>query len=73
MSIKKILLNLETKLSRLETANEKLADAYDQSDDVEAAEQFQSVLDEESEFTDGIIVKISQLKILKGEVERKQN
>lgn len=43
--IGKVLLNLETKLGRLEAINEKLVDAYDQGNDPEAAEQFQAVLD----------------------------
>jgi len=38
--IGKVLLNLETKLTRLETTNEKLAEAYEQAKDTEAAEQF---------------------------------
>ena len=72
MSIGKSLLNLETKLSRLEIANEKLADAYDHNEDPVPAEQFQAVLDKDSELTDGIIDKISQLKILKEELKRKR-
>ena len=65
-------MNLKKKLSRLEIANEKLAEAYGQSEDAVAAEQFQTVLDEDSELVDGIIDKISQLKILKEELERKR-
>ena len=61
-------MNLETKLARLEAANDKLADAYE----TDAAEQLQGMLNEESEFTDGIIGKISQLKLLKETVERKR-
>ena len=38
MSVGKITLNLEKKLSRLEIANEKLAEAYGQSEDAVAAE-----------------------------------
>ena len=71
MSVGKITLNLEKKLSRLEIASEKLAEAYGQSEDAVAAEQFQTILDEDSELVDGIIDKISQLKILKEELERK--
>ena len=33
---------------------------------------FQTVLDEEAEFIDGILTKISELKIIKVEVERKR-
>ena len=38
--IGKVLLNLETKVAKLETTNEKLADVYEQAEDTEAAEQF---------------------------------
>ena len=48
MVIGKVLLNLETKLTRLEATNEKLIEAYDQSNDTEAAEHFQQVLDDDS-------------------------
>ena len=71
-SIRKVLLNLETKLARLESANDKLADAYEQNEETQAAEQFQTTLNEESEFTDGVLDKISQLKILLETVERKR-
>jgi len=67
----KVLLNLETKLARLEATNEKLVEAYDQSSDTKAAEQFQKVLDEDLDFTEGIIDKISELKVLKEEAEKK--
>ena len=70
MGIGKVLLNLETKLTRLEAINEKLMEAYDQSTDTEAAENFQKVLDEDIELTDRIIDKVSQLKVLK-EAEKK--
>ena len=60
--IGKVLLNLEMKLGRLEAINEKLVDAYDQGIDPEAAEQFQTVLDKDHEFTYNIIDKISQLR-----------
>ena len=63
---------METKLTRLEATNEKLVEAYDQGTDTEAAVQFQNVLDEDTDFTEGIIDKISQLKVLKEEVEKKR-
>ena len=72
LSIGKVLLNLETKLVRLETANDKLAEAYDQAEDTDAAEQFQITLDEDSELIDNTITNISQLKLLKEESERKR-
>ena len=72
MVIGKVLLNLETKLTRLEATNEKLIEAYDQSNDTEAVKHFQQVLDEDSELTDNIIDKISQLKVLKEEAEKKR-
>ena len=59
LSTGKVLLNLETKLTRLETANDKLAEAYEQAGETEAAEQFQTTLDEESELIDDTITKIS--------------
>ena len=58
LSIGKVLLNLETKLVRLETANDKLAEAYDQAEDTDAAEQFQTTLDEDSELIDNTITNI---------------
>ena len=61
----KVLLNLETKLTRLETANDKLAEAYEQAGEMEEAEQFQTTLDEESELIDDTITKILRLKLLK--------
>lgn len=57
---------------RLETANDKLAEAYDQAEDTDAAEQFQTTLDEDSELIDNTITNISQLKLLKEESERKR-
>ena len=72
LTIGKILLNLETKLSRLEAANEKLIEAFEQNNDVDGAEQFQLTLDEESEVIDGMIDKLSQLKVLKAELERRR-
>ena len=71
LSISRVILNLETKLACLEAANEKLADALEQSEDTSSAEEFQSTLDADEEFTDGIIDRISRLRILKEEVERK--
>ena len=70
--IGKVVLNLETKLSRLEVANDRLADAYDAGDDAEATRQFHATLDEDVEFIDGVISKVSQLKTLKEEVERRR-
>ena len=72
MSVGKIILNLERRLSRLEMANDKLAEAYEQNEDTDGAEQFQTALDEDSELVDCIIDKMSQLKILKEELERKR-
>ena len=72
LSIGKVLLNLETKLKRLETANDKLAEAFGQGEDTEAAEQFQTTLDEESELIDNTITKISRLKLMKEELERRR-
>ena len=69
MVIGKALLNLETKLRRLEATNEKLLEAYDQSTDTETSEHFQQVLNEDSKLTKRIIDKISQLKALKEEAE----
>ena len=44
-----MLLNLETKLPRLESTNDKLIEGYEQNNDNDEAEQFQCVLDEENE------------------------
>ena len=71
LSTGKVLLNLETKLTRLETANDKLAEAYEQAGETEAAEQFQTTLDEQSELIDDTITKISRLKLLKEELEKR--
>ena len=38
--IEKVLLNLETKLSRLESTNDKLIEAYEKNNDNDGAEQF---------------------------------
>ena len=72
LNIGKVLLSLEMKLSRLELANEKLSEAYEQANDTEGAEQFQLTFDEESEIIDGVIDKVSQLKILKEELEQRR-
>ena len=72
LSIGKVILNLETKLARLETANEKLIDALEQNEDTTSTEEFQYTLDEDAELTDGVIDKLSQLKLLKEEVERRR-
>ena len=37
MFVGKVLLNLDTKLARLEATNENLVEAYDQGNDAEAA------------------------------------
>ena len=37
MLVGKVLMNLEVKLGRLETANEKLIDAYEQNEDSEVS------------------------------------
>jgi len=66
MSVGKVLMNLKTKLERLESANEKLVETYEQNEDQEGAEQFQGILDEEAEIIDGVLTRISKLKILKG-------
>ena len=71
LSIGKVILNLETKLARLETANEKLIDVLEQNEDTTSTEEFQYTLDEDAELTDGVIDKLSQLKLLKEEVERR--
>ena len=73
MSVGKVLINLEVKLGRLESANEKLIEAYEQSKDQEGSEQFQNILDEEAELIGSVLTRISELKILKGEVERKRS
>ena len=72
LSIGKVILNLETKLARLETANEKLIDALEQNEDTTSTEEFQYTLDEDAELTDEVIDKLSQLKLLKEEVERRR-
>ena len=72
LSISKVILNLETKLARLETANEKLIDALEQSEETTSTEEFQFTLDEDAELTDEVIDKLSQLKLLKEEIEKRQ-
>ena len=66
----KVLLNLETKFARVESANDKLVDAYDQSEDTEGAELFQQTLDEDAELMDNVVSRISELKIMKEELKR---
>lgn len=66
----KVLLNLETKFSRLESANDKLAEAYDQNNDEDGAEQFQQTLDEDAALMDNVVSRISELKMMKEELER---
>ena len=46
--------------------------AYDTGNDTEAATEFHTTLDEDSEFMDNVISKVSQLKTLKEEVERRR-
>ena len=72
LSVGKTTLDLETKLKRLETANEKLVDAYEAGGNTESAKQFESVLEEDGELIDNIIGKVSQLKTLKEELERRR-
>ena len=72
LSIGKSILSLETKLTRLEVANDKLMDAYEEESNSEASAEFQSILEQDSEFMDSVIDKVSQLKVLKEEVERKR-
>ena len=66
----KILLNLETKLSRVESANEKIIEACDSNNDTTSAEQFQRELDEDAELMDAVLSKTSELKMMKEELER---
>ena len=49
-----------------------MAGAFGQGEDTEAAEQFQTTLDEESELIDNTITKISWLKLMKEELERRR-
>jgi len=70
MAVGKVLLNLETKFSRLELANDKVIDALEQADDSEGTEQFQNVLDEDAELMDIVLTRISEVKVLKDELER---
>ena len=73
MSVGKVLMNLVVKLGQLESANKKLIEEYEQSEDQEGAGQFQTTLDEEAELIDGVLNGIFELKILEGEGERKRN
>lgn len=66
----KILLNLETKLSRVESANEKIIEACDSNNDTTSAEQFQKELDEDAELMDAVLSRTSELKVMKEELER---
>jgi len=52
--------------------DDRLADAYDTGDDTEATRQFHIMLDKDGEFIDSIISKVSQLKTLKEEVDRRR-
>ena len=63
----KILLNLETKLSRVESANEKIIEACDSNNDTTSAEQFQKELDEDAELMDAVLSRTSELKVMKEE------
>ena len=72
LSIGKLILSLETKLAQLEMANDKLMDAYDEEINSEASAEFQSVLEQDNKFMDNVIDKVSELKVLKEEVERKR-
>ena len=65
LAIRKVLLNLKTKFSKLESANDKLADAYDQNNDVDGVEQFQQMLDEDAKLMDNAVSRISELKMIK--------
>ena len=56
--------------SKLEAANEKLTDAFEQVNDTEGAEQFQQVLDEDAELIDTVLSRISELKGMKKELKR---
>ena len=70
MAVGKVLLNMEVKLSRLESVNDKLTDVFEQNKDSEGAEQFQQVLDEDEELIDSVLTRTSELKVLKAELER---
>ena len=47
-------------------------DAYEEESNPEASAEFQSTLEQDSEFMDNVIDKVSQLKVLKEEVEKKR-
>jgi len=72
LSVGQVLLSLETKLARLEAANDKSVETLEQAEDNEAMQQFQTTLVEESKLIDDTITKMSQLKVMKEEVERKR-
>ena len=56
----------------LKAANDKLADTYEAEGDNESARQFHAALDKDSNFVVNIIGKISQLRLLKEELERRR-
>ena len=58
---------LQGELSELK----KLADALEQSENISSKEEFQAIQDD-AEFTDSIIDKLSRLKILKEEAEKRR-
>ena len=70
LAIGKVLLNLEAKFSRMESANDKVIDAFEQNNDADGAEQFQQVLDEDAELMDNVVSRISELKVMKEKLER---
>jgi len=47
-------------------------DALEQNEDTTSAEEFQNTLDEDAELTDVIIDKLTQLKMLKEEIEKRR-
>lgn len=47
-----ILITVPQKLTELKTTNNKLTELYEQAENTEATEQFQTTLDQESEFID---------------------
>jgi len=46
--------------------------AYEEESNPEASAEFQSTLEQDSEFMDNVIDKVSQLKVLKEEIEKKR-
>ena len=65
-----ILINLETKRSRVELPNEKVIEACESNNDTTSAEQFQKELDEDTESMDIVFSRTSELKVMKEELER---